>query len=278
MSYAAPVVARAKARAPFFSGRTAVVLGVSVFALASLAPLIYVLVQSIRAEGGGGWTLDNWSSIYRDLPILTGFKNSLILAGSSALLSVVVASSAGFAFAKLPFRGSKFILTLVILTLMLPVISAIVPEYLNLVRFSLIGSYPPTILVYTSFNTAFAVIFFTNYFNSVPTTFIDAAVSDGAGYISVFLRVMLPMAVPALVTIFVFDFLIAWNDLLVALLFMPQADHQTLSVILGTINGAHEYHPGIILAGVFVSTIPNAVLFLCFQRYLVLGFSVGVEK
>ena len=89
------------------------------------------------------------------------------------------------------------------------------------------------------------MIFFTNYFLSVPDAFIENAVTEGAGYLKILWRIILPMAVPALVTIGVLDFLLVWNDLLVALLFLPQPDHQTASVLLATINaGRTPAHPG----------------------------------
>jgi ABC-type glycerol-3-phosphate transport system permease component len=260
------------------SGRFAALVGVGVFTLASLIPLVFILYQSLQSPSGKGWTFSNWTGIFENTPIVTGFLNSTILAVGSALVSVAIASAAGFVFAKLPFRGSRVILIIVVLTLALPLISAIVPLYLNLAKLGLIGSYPATILVYSAFNTAFAVIFFTNYFNSIPEAFIEAAILDGASYFTVFLRVMVPMAVPALVTIFVFDFLLVWNDLLVALLFMPGSNQETASVVLAAVNGAHDFHPQVILAGVFLATVPASILFLAFQRKLVLGFSVGMDK
>ena len=260
------------------AGRAAVVCGLGILAIVALGPLLYMAGESLRAPSGSGWTLANWTSVFRTLPILTGLKNSLILASCSAVLTVAVTSVAGFAFAKLPFRGSRAVLAVVIATLTLPLISAVVPEYLDLAKYDLIGSYTPVIVVYSAFSAAFAVIFFTNYFLSVPDAFIENAVTEGAGYAKIMWRIILPMAVPALVTIGVLDFLLVWNDLLVALLFLPQADHQTASVLLATINAGKRLHTQAVLAGALLSLIPNFVVFLAGQRYLLLGYSLGVEK
>lgn len=91
-------------------------------------------------------------------------------------------------------------------------------------------------------------------------------------------RIALPMAVPAIVTIGVLDFLLVWNDLLVALLFLPQQDHQTVSVLLATINSGRRLHTQTLLAGALLSLVPNVVVYLTCQRYLLLGYSLGVEK
>lgn len=259
-------------------GRLATMAMLCLLALLALGPLIYMLAESLRSQNGTGWTLANWTGVFSNLPILTGLKNSAILAVCSSALTVVVTSLAGFAFAKLPFRGARIIMSVLIATLTLPLISAIVPEYFDWARFGLVGSYVPAILVYSAFNAAFAIIFFTNYFLSVPDAFIENAVAEGAGYIKIMWRIIVPMAMPALVTIGVLDFLLVWNDLLVALLFLPQPAHQTVSVLLATINAGRRLHTQALMAGAVLSLIPNFVVFLAGQRYLMLGYSLGVEK
>jgi multiple sugar transport system permease protein len=260
------------------SGRVLTMSALVLVALLALGPALYMILESLRSQSGTGWTLSNWTGIFQNLPILTGMKNSAILAVGSSALTVAVTSAAGFAFAKLPFRGARIVLAVIIATLTLPLISAIVPEYFDLARFGLVGSYLPAILVYSAFNAAFAVIFFTNYFLSVPDAFIENAVTEGAGYGKIMWRIILPMAVPAMVTIGVLDFLLVWNDLLVALLFLPQPDHQTASVLLATINAGRRLHTQAVLAGALLSLVPNFVVFLAGQRYLMLGYSLGVEK
>jgi multiple sugar transport system permease protein len=260
------------------TGRLVVGVLVVALALAFIAPMAYMIGESLRNPDGAGFTLSNWQHVFSALPIATGMKNSAILAASASILTVCVTSVAGFAFAKLPFRGSRIVLFIIILTLAFPLISAIVPEYLNFARHSLIGSFLPAIVVYAAFNSAFAVIFFTNYFLSVPDAYIENAVTAGAGYLTILWRIVLPMALPALVTIGVFDFMLVWNDLLVALLFLPQPNHQTASVLLATINAGHSVHTQTLLAGALLSVAPNLLVFLGFQRYLMLGYSLGVDK
>lgn len=250
----------------------------SLLAVCCLSPLLFAVVESLRTNSGTGWTLSNWSQVFSQLPIGTGLMNSAILAISASLLTVTVTFLAGFAFAKLPFRGSRIVLTIVIMTLAFPLISAIVPEYLDFAHLHAIGSYLPAIVVYSAFNSAFGVIFFTSYFLSVPDALLENAQTEGAGYRTFLLRVAIPIALPALITLGVYDFMLVWNDLLVALLFLPQSDHQTISVLLATINSAHSVRTQMLLAGSLLSVLPSVGIFLCFQKYLVLGFSLGIEK
>ena len=259
-------------------GRRVIGLSFILLTVVALGPIGYMAVESVRSSSGSAWTLSNWARLFHTLPILTGLGNSAILAVSSSLLTVVVTASAGFAFAKLPFRGARIILIAVIVSLALPLIADIVPEFLDWAHYGLVGSYLPPIIVYSAFNAAFAVIFFTNFFLHIPDEFIESAISEGAGYGRVLVQIVLPMALPALVTIAVFDFMLVWNDLLVALIFLPQQNHQTVSVLLATINSAHVVHTQELLAGALLSVVPNLLVFLGLQRYLLLGFSVGVEK
>lgn len=270
----------AERRAPysFNFGRAAIAVALGVLALGFVVPVGYMVVESLRSGNGTAWTMSNWASLLRSFPILNAMKNSLILAASSSILTVVVTACAGFAFAKLPFRGSRVVLSIVIASLAFPMIAAIVPEYLDWARHGMVGSYLPPIVVYSAFNSAFAVIFFTNYFLSVPDAFIESAVTDGAGYVKVLWRIIVPMALPAIVTIAVFDFMLVWNDLLIALLFLPQGGRQTASVLLATVSAGKILHTQELLAGALLTVVPNVLLFLGFQRYLLLGFSLGVDK
>jgi ABC-type glycerol-3-phosphate transport system permease component len=243
-----------------------------------MSPLLFAVIESVRSSTGSGLTMSNWADVFSQLPTGTGLMSFAILAVSASVLTVTVSFLAGFSSAKLPFPGSRVVLTVVIMTLALPLISAIVPEYLDFAHIHAIGSYLPPIVVYSAFNAAFGVIFFTSYFLPVPDALLESARTEGAGYLTFLLRIAVPIAVPALITLGVYDFMLVWNDLLVALLFLPQADHQTISVILATINSAHTVRTQMLLAGSLLSILPSVVIFLCFQRYLVLGFSLGIEK
>lgn len=267
-------------RAPFtFSyGRAVVVAGLVLLLVFAIGPIAYMIVESFRTSTDTAWTLTNWTALFHGFPIVTGIKNSTILAVSASALTVLVTSCAGFAFAKLPFRGSRLVLGTVIMTLAFPLISAIVPEYLDWANHGYVGSYLPPILIYSAFNAAFAIIFFTNYFLSVPDEYIESAITDGASYVTVLFRVVLPMALPAIVTIAVFDFILVWNDLLIALIFLPQGSHQTASVVLATVGAGKVVQTQQMFAGALLSVVPNIVVFLAFQRYLLLGFSLGVDK
>jgi ABC-type glycerol-3-phosphate transport system permease component len=256
--------------------RAAVFAGLLVLAFVILAPFVYIFLIAFQVDGR--YSTANWSTLFASLPIGHDMVNSAILALGAATCTVVVASLAGFAFAKLAFPGSQVLLVSSVGTIAIPVISIIVPEYVNASRVSLLGSYPATIVLYTAFSSGLGVFFMTSYFRSLPDSLMESALVDGASYARIFQRIILPISTPAMMTVGVLVFIIVWNDLLVALLFMPGTDTRTVSVGLATLASQHSANLGPVMAGSLLTTIPCIVAYVFFQRYLVAGLTMGSDR
>jgi ABC-type glycerol-3-phosphate transport system permease component len=252
--------------------------GLLIVAFVILAPFAYVAIASFQVDGQSGFSTANWSTLFQSLPFAHDMANSAILAVGAAVCTVALCSLAGFGFAKLPFPGSQAMLLCIVGTIAVPVISIIVPEYVNASKVNLLGSYPTTILLYTAFNSGLALFFFSSYFRGLPDSLIESALVDGAPYYRIYLRIMLPLSVPAVVTVGVLIFIIVWNDLLVALLFMPSTGTRTIGVGLATLASQHTANLGPLMAGSMLSAIPTIVVYIFFQRYLVYGLTMGVER
>jgi ABC-type glycerol-3-phosphate transport system permease component len=256
-------------------------VALSGLALVTLAPLAIALIGSLEpsaTSASTGFTFSNWAKLFGQLPIGSGFRNSAILALGGTALTLAVAPLAGFAFAKLAFPGSQLMLYLVIGTLLVPMVSIIIPEFVNLAHLHLVDSYPSTILLYTALNTGFCVFLYTAYFRNMPDALVEAALVDGASYLQTYIRVALPVAIPAIITGGVLVFIGIWNDFLIALLFMPRQGHETINVVLATVNSQHIVETHLLLAGSLLSIVPTLVAYLVFQRYLINGFALTAEK
>ena len=250
-------------------------------ALLTLAPLAVVLIGSLQpgeTSASSGFTFDNWMKLFGQVAIGSGFRNSAILALGGTALTLVIAPLAGFAFAKLPFPGSQLLLYLVIGTLLVPMVSIVIPEFINVAQLHMVDSYVTTILVYTTLNVGFCVFLFTAYFRNMPNALLEAALVDGASYLQTYLRIAVPIAVPAIITGGVLVFIAIWNDFLIALLFMPGQGHETINVVLATVNSQHIVETHLLLAGALLSILPTLVAYLVFQRYLINGFALTAEK
>jgi multiple sugar transport system permease protein len=243
-----------------------------------VAPFAYVFVASLQVTGTSGLSWANWSGLLSTIPMVRDMSNSAILAVGSAGVMVILASMAGFAFAKLRFPGSQALLFYCIGTITVPVIAVIIPEYVNFSKVGLLNTYYGTILVYVAFNLGLCVFFFTSYFRSLPDSLVESALVDGASYVKTYFRIMLPMAVPAVITVGVLMFILVWNDLLVALLFMPGLDTRTIGVALATLTSQHSNNLGAVTAGALVSAVPTVLVYSFFQRYLVTGVTMGAVK
>jgi multiple sugar transport system permease protein len=242
-----------------------------------LYPVIDAAVGTFLTQGTGQPTLQYWSQIFHAIPVLKDMGVSALLAVVVVAVVLVIATPCGYALAKLRFRGSGVVFVLAVACMMIPIESILIPEYINFVRLGLVGTLWGTALVYVGMGIPFAVFLTTNYFRNLPDSLIEAALVDGAGNVRGFFRVMLPLARPALAIVAVMQFLGVWNDLLTALLFMPQTV-QTIGVGLADLPGTHVANTNALVAGSVLSAIPPVLVYLLFQRYLISGLTLGAEK
>lgn len=255
----------------------------TVIAVVMLYPFYFMLDTSFKSEnqfvnGTGGFSLSSWAQLGQDLPWAHQMLNSTIVCASAILIILVVSSTAGFAFAKLRFRMSTFILTGIVGAMMVPIQSIVIPLYVNAAHLHLVDSYLAAIVIYAAVGTPFATFLMTAYFRSLPDEVIEAAIMDGVHYSGVFWRIGLPMAIPALVTIAVLQFIQIWDDLLIALLFLQNQSETTITAGLGALAAGRTTDIPSLMAGSLLSAIPAMVVFLVFQRFLTSGLTAGISK
>jgi ABC-type glycerol-3-phosphate transport system permease component len=256
--------------------RTAFVI-VLLAALASLYPFISLIVTSILPPLNGQ-PLELWHRLFTQIPVGTFMLNSAIVAGGAMVLVSIVSCMAGYGFSKLPFPGSAQLFVVLVAALSVPQATTIISNYFNFAKVGGIGAYWGPILMYAAGSTPFSVVLMTNFFKALPDELVESAVIDGASYRQVFLLIMVPLAAPALTTVAVLCFLGSWNDLLVALLWLPDTGQRTISVGVATLAGVRANSMDLILTGSLFSAVPPILAFLVFQRYLVSGIVSGIGK
>lgn len=242
-------------------------------------PMVSASFQSIHQyETGIGYSLKSWMVVFDTLPMVRQLLNSTIVAFGAIFLIIVLSTTGGYAFSKLPFHGSHFFFVAIVASMMIPVLSMIIPEYVNISRLGLIDHYPGAILVYAALGSPFATFLMTTYFRGVPNELMEAAVMDGLSYGKIFFRVMLPLAIPAIVTIVILQFITVWNDLLIGLLFLQNPAVRTITVGIATLETVHILNVPILMVASLVSAVPPIVVFLLFRRYLISGLMMGMGK
>ena len=252
-----------------------------IIAVVMLYPFWYMLDNSFRNQAQfdqqGGHSLAGWTQLFRELPVGSELLNSMIVCAAAILIILAVSTTAGFAFAKLRYRGSGMVFLLVVAALMVPLQSIIIPEYVNLAKFGLINSYFGAVLVYAALGTPFATFLMATYYRGISDELIEAAVMDGLGYERTFLSIALPLSLPAIATVTVLQFIQIWDDLLVGLLFLPPGQ-RTITVGLAALSAGRTTSIPVLMVGSFISAVPAIVVYLIFQRYLVRGLTLGMGK
>jgi multiple sugar transport system permease protein len=256
-----------------------------------LAPVVYLILASTQNAGAlasGHYNLlapsfSAFSKMWSSVEFSKYLTNSLIICGASAALATAIASCAGYALARLPFRGSKVFDLSVIGTQLIPGSMFLLPLFMGFIWLkqatpvNLIDSRVGMILVYTAFFTPVAIYLLRSFFLAIPGELEEAALVDGCTPMGAFWRVVLPTAAPGLVATFAYAFLFAWDELLfVSALTQNQAETIPIGIrnFIGNYSGAYDQ---LMAAGV-VSTIPVMIAFFLTQRWLVKGLTAGAVK
>jgi multiple sugar transport system permease protein len=226
-------------------------------------------------------TLDNyvqgWAG-FGGFSFTTFFRNSLIYAGFGTLLTVCGSALTAYGFARLRFAGQRVWFTLMIMTLMLPVQVQVIPEYILFAKLGWLNTFWPLLLPKIG-GQAFFIFMIMQFIRGIPRELDDAAAIDGCGEIGIFLRIIVPLITPAMVTAAIFSFYYTWGDFLHPLIYLNAPQLYTVSVALRTFaDPSTVTNWGAIFAMSTLSLIPVFVIFVFCQRYLIEGISTSGLK
>lgn len=267
-----------------------------VMAIVVLAPFAWLLISSISPpkellDTHPHWwpndpTLSRYKAVFASDSgtgdVATSFRkamvNSFVVATATTLISLVVGTLGGYAFARLRFRLRRTSLFAFLAIYMLPPIALVIPLYLSLARLGLLDTKTGLVLTYCSIVTPFCLWTMSNYFLSLPADLEEAARVDGCTRLGALFRIILPLARPGLLTTGMFGFLLAWDEFLFSLIFTSTTQAKTIPVAIAEFTGKYSSDFGLIAAGGVLATIPPLVLALLFQRYIVGGLTSGAVK
>jgi len=275
----------------------AILANVAVATLTALtiAPLLYMVIVSFMPRGESSnlptplwpshWSLENYHELlvrrlidraWFDYRIVPALFNSVAIAAISTLLGLLLTVPAGYAFAKLRFRGRERLLKILIASLVVPGQVAMLPLFLIFKQLGLVNSYAGVIL--PSLAGIFAILFVRQATLAIPDEMIDAARIDGASEARIFVTIVLPLLIPIVVTLALFMFLGSWNDFLWPLIVLADQHLYTLPVAVAAIAREHSADGELMMAAAVVTTMPVLLLFLAMQRYYLTGLLGGSVK
>jgi ABC-type glycerol-3-phosphate transport system permease component len=279
---------RAAWRPADFGGRAGLYILLIVVAVLWGAPLMWMIVTSIKPESEiyayppKWWpdapTLEAYGALFQRFPMLDWFRNSTIVALITTLLTLAIDALAAYPLARMDFPGRRVIMSVIFATFLLPYELLFVPLFLGLNNFGLVDSWF-SLSVPASAN-AFGVFLLTQFFQAVPKELEEAAVLDGCSRLGFFFRILLPLTKPGLATVAIFTFVASWNNFFWPLIATNSDETRTLPVGLATLVGGAgmSMKQSVLMASSVVATLPTALFFLVMQRHFVRGIAATGVK
>jgi len=259
-----------------------------IIGLIFLLPYIEMLITSVKSKSEilsipttflpTQWTWSNYVTIWKQLPLAQYLQTSIVVSLSATVLVLLLAIPAAYYVGRNTFKGRNAFLLLVLVTQMFSPTSLIIGIFREVIKFHLVNTWTALILIYAAFNMAFSIWILSSFFASIPIEIEEAAWIDGASRFQALRRVILPIALPGLVTAFIFTFISAWNEFVIALTIESSPAHQPITVGLESLIGMYQVQWQYLFAGSLIAIVPVVILFALIEKWLVSGLTAGSVK
>ena len=253
----------------------------------ALVPTLYMIVTALKTDEEyaadklglpDSPVLDNFRSVLVDSPFLGWMANSFILVIGAVALSTIISCLAAYAIACMEFKGRDTLLAISTSLMAVPPVVMIVPLFVLYTRLGFVSTYHGTIIIYAGLITPFSVYLLTTFFRTVPRELFESARIDGAGPFVILISVVLPLSLPAIVTLVVVNSLYVWNDLLIAIIFLQDDAKRTLMAGISVFQGRYNNQVPLTMAGMVIASAPMFLLYVMFQKYFIRGLMSGAIK
>lgn len=278
----------AEAAGPARGKRTLLWVAVVLIMLFCLFPFYWLINTSLKTGSDlssaelvpPNPSLKNYESIFEDSNFTTALKNSVIIAGTTTILALLIGSFAGYALARLRFRFKFLILAIVLSITTFPPISIAAPVFKLWTDIGLYDTYPGLVLPYLTFALPLTIYILASFFKEIPRELEEAALVDGATHFQAFRKVVVPLAAPGLVTAGLLAFIESWNQFLFAITLTSSPDARPVPAALAFFTGSQQFEVplGTITAATVVITVPLVIVVLIFQKRIVAGLTAGAVK
>lgn len=277
---------RRAGRSPW--GTACVYLILVVAAFVAVFPLVWVISSSFKTSHelaqnplqlfSTSPTLEHYRKVIEEIGFLTNLKNSLLIAGCSTVITVVVSMLGAYGIVRFFPRVGRQLTKLLIGTYMFPPILLAIPYTIIMVKLGLMNSYVGLIIAYLSFSIPYAIWMLIGFFQTVPIGVEEAAAVDGANRFRVFWQISVPIVLPGIVATAVYTFINTFNEFLYALLFITESDRMPVAVGLYSLQGSEVLDWGAMMAASVIVIVPSVVFFMVIQKHISGGLSEGSVK
>lgn len=270
-------------------GTTIRVLVLLFFFLLVVLPIYWIVITSFKTSGEildlnnitffpKDFTLENYTGLFEQFHYGVLLKNSLLVSVASALVVTVFSMLGGYSLARYKFRGKQTVVLFFLITQMIPGILVIIPLYIIFSKLGMINTHIGLFIYYVTVNLPFCVITMRSFFERIPITLEEAAKVDGCTKMQSLFKIVFPIMFPGIVSVFVFGFIGAWNELIAGSIFISTPEMWTIPVGLKTLIGKYNVEWGLLMAGGVMALIPTALMFAVMQKFIVEGMTAGAVK
>lgn len=262
------------------------VVGMLLVLLIIAFPFLWLIISSFKYEKdiisfpprifADEYTFENYIKVWTTIPLLDYIKNTVIFAGGTVITSVFFDSLAGYAFARMRFKGKSVLFYFVLLTMMIPFQVFMIPLFIQANFLGMLDTYAG--LIIPRMITAFGIFMMRSFFVTLPDSLEEAARIDGLGEFKIFLKIMLPLSKPTLLSLAIFTLMNSWNDLLYPLILTTSSKMRTLPAGLALFTGQNISFYGPVMAGTVISMLPLLIIYIFAQKYFVQGTAMSGMK
>lgn len=264
------------------------IIGLGIFLIIAIFPIYWLLVTSFKPAKDSvtipiqywpkNFTFENYAAVWSTTDFPVFFKNSLIVAVTAGVLTVILAIFAGYSLSRFKFKGKNITLLLFLVTQMIPIVVLIVPLFILFRNLGLIDTLYSLIISYTIISVPFCTVMIIGFFKRIPNAIEESAMVDGCSRVEALFRVVVPVMLPGIVATFVFAFISAWNEYFFSLMFINSEAVKTIPVGINMFIQKVDVNWGRMTAAGAIALVPAVILFVFIQKYLVQGLTAGAVK
>ena len=258
-----------------------------IMAIIFIMPMLFTIISSLKTKldifsdpfalpKNPQWS--NYVTAWKDANMSAYFINSVIQSGSTVILTSLISTMAAYALARFDFKLNKVLVLVFMLGMMVPMHTILVPVSYIIGLFNLKNNIFALVLVYVAFNLPFSIMVMITFMKGVNRSLEEAAIIDGANYFQIYSKIMIPLTLPAISTISIFNFMGAWNNILFPLLFINDKRLRPISLGLLNFNGERGSEYGLMMAGIVITVAVPLAIYLLFQEKVESGLAAGAVK
>lgn len=267
--------------------RTGILAILIVLAAAAIYPILFMLLASFKTSTEyindpmawpSGLYLENFIAMFSNFDVTDLFLNTLSYITLAAAISLSVSIPAAFTLAKLRFPLRHLFFMMMVSSMVIPAITYIIPDYMTMSNLGLVDTLWSVVLLWAATSTPGSIFLLSALMRGLPNEIIEATKVDGANYLQLMIRIVIPISLPGIVTITIFNVTSWWNDLLIPLIFLQSDSNKTMTVGVATIVGRYSTDIPLLMTGLLMASLPPVLIYIFVQRYIRRGMVIGAVK